>query len=391
MVPFEHPFWEQSRTVQNSPEQSLIIHMSQEELSILDPDNPNADEVPPAPVEGEAPIARVSPCYWYSGYVLFERELDEDELWHIAMSIEEYLEVNDTTGVPQRGPVDFLKGQFEVSASGQLHFQYIAHFPNKVRPPAVIAWWNRFPYVSIVRQQRVFNLRSMLNYVEKLDTRLLGPFEWGICPQTGRSSELVLAISMIQRSQTFPTVARSAPLAIVQNYRGLRQLQQLLLAPEDQADVADPPEVVLYYGPTGAGKSHAARGGLPVGFRTYVIPVGTGLWFDNYEGQEHVIFDEYHGQFPLDQLLRLLDGYYVQVPYKGGHCWYHPRRVSFTSTTLPGEWYNYNRRLDRWSALKRRITTLALCTVEPRGVEYVAGDDLVREKSMWVPRLQNIE
>lgn len=230
----------------------------------------------------------------------------------------------------------------------------------------------------------------MLDYVEKVDTRTLGPCSWGVCPQVGRSTDLVLAISMIQRRQTFPTVARTAPMAIVQNYRGLRRLQQLLLAPEDQADIPVPPDVLFFLGPTGAGKSYAARSGIPAGFRTYVMPVGSGLWFDNYEGQEHVIFDEYHGQFPLDQFLRLLDGYHVQVPDKGGHCWYHPRRVSITSTSTPGDWYNYTRRLDRYPALLRRITRICLCTAEPRGVEVLVGEAAEAEKRRWQPRLVEI-
>lgn len=124
-----------------------------------------------------------------------------------------------------------------------------------------------------------------------------------------------------------------------------------------------PPQVALFYGDPGSGKSTAARKWREQGQSCYVVPVGTDgtLWLDGYEGQDLVVMDEYHGGIPLVQLLRLLDGFHVRVPVKGGFTWYLPKRVAFSSTSEPGDWYNYNGRMDMWHALLRRLTLVVLC------------------------------
>lgn len=142
--------------------------MSQEEESFLDPDRPDPPAVPPA----EGAIARVSPAYWYSGYVLFDHELDEDELWHVLGAIEEYLDIDETTGKPRRGLVDFLKGQFETSATGQIHFQYIMHFPKKVRPYLFLTHGRRCVPLLFSNGGRAF-LMSLLFVNRRWPTSLL--------------------------------------------------------------------------------------------------------------------------------------------------------------------------------------------------------------------------
>jgi hypothetical protein len=63
-------------------------------------------------------------------------------------------------------------------------------------------------------------------------------------------------------------------------------------------------------------------------------------WFDGYEGQKLVLFDDFDkGQISFRLLLRLLDRYPMQVPIKGGFVEWCPRVIYITSNLGPARWY----------------------------------------------------
>jgi len=93
----------------------------------------------------------------------------------------------------------------------------------------------------------------------------------------------------------------------------------------------------------------------------FVTPTSTGqLWFDGYDGQDVVIFDDFYGGLPLPYMLRLLDGYPMRLPIKGGHTYAKWTKVYLTSNVPPTEWYQ-----DPDGAFARRIHEV---------VEFLAED-----------------
>lgn len=95
-------------------------------------------------------------------------------------------------------------------------------------------------------------------------------------------------------------------------------------------------QVITIIGATGIGKSYAA---YKVGGDEIITYQRNG-WFGgaNTEG-DVLLFDEFTGNLPLSELLKLLDGYPNQLPVKGS---FYPARytkVFITSNVMPEHWW----------------------------------------------------
>lgn len=107
-------------------------------------------------------------------------------------------------------------------------------------------------------------------------------------------------------------------------------------------------DIIVIYGPTGTGKSHYCQEKYPDAYWKQ-----TGKWWDNYEGEETVVIDEFYGWIQWSVLLRLCDKYKMMVETKGGQVQFVSKRIIFTTNTLPILWYK-----DKYfDAFKRRVKT----------------------------------
>ena len=118
-----------------------------------------------------------------------------------------------------------------------------------------------------------------------------------------------------------------------------------------------PPHVEVFWGETGTGKTRKAYDDLSYDpSKTWRWTPGTGATFmDGYNGQPHVIFDEFRGQISFGQILALLDGYPMTVQIKGGSVHWCPMKIILTSPKSPKDWYP-NLPEDSIDQLLRRIT-----------------------------------
>ena len=71
--------------------------------------------------------------------------------------------------------------------------------------------------------------------------------------------------------------------------------------------------VRVYVGPTGVGKSRRAWD--EAGFDAYPKDPNTKFW-DGYQGQPHVVMDEFRGKIDISNILRWTDQYPVSVETK---------------------------------------------------------------------------
>lgn len=67
------------------------------------------------------------------------------------------------------------------------------------------------------------------------------------------------------------------------------------------------------------------------------------MWFDEYDGAETVIFDEFrHDSIEYTTLLAMLTwNKGMKLRIKGAFCWFHPKRIIFTSPELPEQEFSY--------------------------------------------------
>jgi len=166
-------------------------------------------------------------------------------------------------------------------------------------------------------------------YVWKEDTRVEGTqFEFGSKPIQRNSKiewDKVWEAAQKGNLMEIPTHLR------VQSYRTLRQIA---------ADYAKPVGMerfgYVYWGRTGTGKSKQAW--ELAGVDAYPKDPRTKFWC-GYDGQKHVIIDEFCGGIDISHMLRWLDRYPVIVEIKGSSRCLNATHFWITSNVDPRLWY----------------------------------------------------
>jgi DNA polymerase III delta prime subunit len=122
--------------------------------------------------------------------------------------------------------------------------------------------------------------------------------------------------------------------SMIKHYKGIREYLRIRQRPR-----RDPPQVLVFIGPTGTGKSHTAYQLAP---DLYSVPQakGSGTYWDGYFAQDTVLIDEMYGsRFSHGFLLQLLDRYAMSVPIHCGSVNFSSKRIILCSNAHPEEWY----------------------------------------------------
>lgn len=147
-------------------------------------------------------------------------------------------------------------------------------------------------------------------------------------------------------------------------------------------------KVILYVGEPGSGKTRKAHEDHPGLFE---VPISNGtLWFDGYDGDEVVLFDDFLGagsKMSLDNTLKFFDRYVRKIPVKGGHAWYSPTTIIVTSNYHPRSWYKWTDREESWKALCRRFHEVWSFRLDQEPVQEDAQEYLT-DRELW-PRSED--
>jgi len=188
------------------------------------------------------------------------------------------------------------------------------------------------------------NRNYCLGMVEKKGFKANPTFvEYGEIPTQGERTDWKEAVSHLQTGTPVSDVVVSQP-HLLPTIRALERFQQLSNKPLNR-----PVEVYVLVGKPGTGKSRWAYDNYP---ELYSKP--DGHWYDGYTGQKTLLLDDYYGDIPYSQLLKVCDRYPLQVPVKGGFIYAQWTTVIITSNRMPDRWYPG---LDI-SAFERRITNI---------------------------------
>lgn len=118
----------------------------------------------------------------------------------------------------------------------------------------------------------------------------------------------------------------------VVSYRTLRSI-----AADHDKPVGRVRTVEVYWGPTGTGKSR--RAWAEAGMDAYCKDPRSKFWC-GYQGEDHVIIDEFRGGIDIAHLLRWFDRYPVRVEIKGSSVPLVASRIWITSNIPPEAWYH---------------------------------------------------
>lgn len=222
----------------------------------------------------------------------------------------------------------FLVFGREEGASGTRHLQGYIIFVNRKRLRQVRALVSPRGHFEVSRGTPL----EASTYCKKD-----GDFEeFGELPveERGRRSDLESIKHYIDEGATEEEVADNYFSRWVIHRRAFAEYRQIKAKKR-----TDPPNVVVYFGATGTGKTRSA---FEESLESCWMAVDNQLnWFDGYEGQKAAIFDDFVGckNAKFGFLLRLLDRYPMNVPIKGGFTNWIPETIYFTSNLHPDEWF----------------------------------------------------
>lgn len=271
--------------------------------------------------------------------------------------------------------------QLEVGDAGTRHFQGYCEFNKKVRISTVKGLLHGSRMHWEKRRGTRVQARS---YSSKEDTRLDGPWEFGIWAPAaqGKRSDLIDAIDTLRSTGSLRQTSVDHPATFVRYYRGLSQLINMDTPTRDTA-----PEIVLLYGPPGCGKTRFVHEEEDPD-ELWCSPPGEALkWFDFYSNQPAALFDDFDGKFSqvtLSTLLRILDRYAIRVPVKGGFTTWAPARIYVTTNYHPCEWYDWSSRMAQFPALQRRFTRVLYWPDQAPSQERECYD-IDPDDPLWVP------
>lgn len=165
---------------------------------------------------------------------------------------------------------------------------------------------------------------------------------------SGRRTDLAQVAALVKEGASIRRIAEEHPEAMLRYGNGICRLKLYSKPPSRDG----PPKIRVYWGATGLGKTRRVYSECP-SEDLWIHP--GDRWFDGYDGQEAVLFDDFDGGwFKLGYLLKLLDRYTFQVPIKGGFAWWQPSQIFITSNVDPKLWFQGANDAQQ-QALQRRL------------------------------------
>lgn len=258
--------------------------------------------------------------------------------------------LNNPKDLQAPGLMDNIKyccWQLEKGAEGTPHLQGVVLFTYTPRLPALKkiacmagAHW----------EPKRGSWAQAIAYVSKEESRVEGPWTIGAVPSQGARNDIALVKEVAKSRKRVRDMTDEEVIAVRRSPKMWQLLKQ-----EYRPQRGHELQVILLVGKTGCGKTRHVYDQYGGSDDFYALPVSKDFWFDGYDGESVVLLDDFVGQFPLAQVLRLLDRYPVQVPVKGGFTWWCPDKIFITSNLHPREWYSWKGREEQYRALCRRI------------------------------------
>lgn len=185
---------------------------------------------------------------------------------------------------------------------------------------------------------------------------------WGVDPRVrdevrGMKRNLVLA-ELVDGDKSLVDAVQANPgllLHLTQLEANLRVFRALKRVRPD----GSVPQLYYLMGPSGAGKTAMAKSMAVDPKDIFIVPLPRereGYWFDGYQGESVVVFDNVSIRTspPYDLICQMVDRSACRVPSKGGHVMCHPLKVVITSIYPPEQLWTM------WDAQVGRRLTLFL-------------------------------
>lgn len=177
-----------------------------------------------------------------------------------------------------------------------------------------------------------------IEYCEKLDTRVDGPWSFGEPKEQGKRSDLEAVREAIDDGMGVRELQDNFFSQCARYGKFFHEYKRVHMAARSFKTV-----VILFVGPPGIGKTRSAFSLLKSLGSFYVVPrpKGSGLYFDGYDHQDSMFIDEMDGNMMTPNMFNTLaDRYECVVPIHGsaGHQ-FTSKYLVICSNYLPKYWW----------------------------------------------------
>lgn len=227
----------------------------------------------------------------------------------------------------EHGNIRYAIWQRETGDSGTEHFQGYLEFKSAQRLAACKKLSARAHW-----EVRRGSAEQAIDYCRKEEGRVDGPYEFGEAPSKGpgERNDLKALKASIDSAKGDLDLWDEHFGPMLRYHKGVSHYQRLR-----QPDRSWKTEVIILIGPPGCGKSRWVYDRYP---GCYFKQPST-QWWDDYNGQECVILDDFYGWLPFSTMLRLMDRYPLMVEVKGGQTKFVARTLCITSNKRWTQWW----------------------------------------------------
>lgn len=252
----------------------------------------------------------------------------------------------------------------EIATTGTYHTHIFLYSPSPIRFSTVK---NRFPtahidktYGSAKENRDYIRKEGKWAETDKAETKVPDTFlEWGDMPteKEEKAPQMYKLIQEVRDGISTANIIEGSP-NLAFRVRDIDALRQTLLS-DRYASENRKIEVWYIFGASGTGKTRGIyeRHDAKDICRITNYRNGRGISFDGYTGQDVLVFEEFHSQIPIEDMLNYLDIYPLSLPAR-----YSDRVACYTrvyiTSNLPLEKQYRNVQwdsLETWRAFIRRI------------------------------------
>jgi len=243
----------------------------------------------------------------------------QGQYWMLTIPFQQFTPYLPPDVAYTKGQLEQGKGEFKY-----LHWQIIVYFAKRVYSTRVKDIYGDGIHVELTKST------AAEQYVWKDDTSITGTrFELGTIPFRRQIKRDWDSIWESAKTGALESIDKSV---LVPYYNAIKRIRQDHLEP-----IAMERTCHVFWGDTGTGKSRRAWG--EAGMDAYPKDPRTKFW-DGYNGQKHVVMDEFRGAIDIGHLLRWLDRYPVIVEVKGSSTVFKAETIWITSNVDPRSWYD---------------------------------------------------
>ena len=236
--------------------------------------------------------------------------------------------------------------QLEKGEQETPHFQVYIEFQNQTHFNSVKL---KFPEAHIEAAKSGFDSWT---YCTKEDTRVEGPFTYGVMPKPPtRSKQSTEEFNRACLSLGPDEMVKAGQLSL-RDYIKVTQAVQIFNLRNKERTSLDKLSNEWHYGPTGTGKSFSVRQSCPGLFNKPF-----NKWWDGYQDQEVVLLDDMtpEHKWMLHLLLQWADHYPFTAETKGSTTQIRPGKIIVTSNFHPDQIFTGDEFAPSREAILRRF------------------------------------